>query len=802
MKRHQSHKKSGLEVAYIGNYNGPIPDNIDLVETEHDYVKTCRAISDNRSFVRIWVRHKSHSVWLCNFAEQIGIECQYSELTPLSILADRWNVTLPPWVTDEMVQSEALLDISVSGINADRFEDIVLSYFIDPVFVLKKLTEDNLSIIITSLTNSKTTALFEKHPIIQRCFDEKVTEWLSGSKLPWVQYICEHLKDDLEKLWKDLTLWRLLAGYPKRLLEFVVSTQSILSLPKIPLRALENMPLHRVAVEQATTQIELFFKEVIPTIETSDGLSKLIEYVSGVLSKEFQILTSLFSDERFSITPEMIELLQQKFNSCPGISSFQLSSLNRFIKPPLPNLPAEDVDWGSEQWMKWIIDEYIPYRHWQTLNQKSESGLEEVVGRFSDWYIREYDHLHQDESKSLVHLLHQWKDSINNDSVSLILLVDSLPLTFWKLFNDELVKAGFHMYSKNYCFAPLPSNTENSKPLLLSGEWTASGSKYESMLKERAQHDWQGKNVIYRPNLKSLSEVKLPDDPTVILLNYLSADELLHSDVELRNSTYEDELHRLFARLAETLRNLFDRWEGEREKFGLYVVSDHGTSRVLDEEKKSFESKTITKLFSNEKHRYAVLEKHEVEKIPINLWDLGYKFSRSFCNDRRVFFIPRGHNTVKVQNLGNGYIHGGASPEEILVPAAIYRPVKAIWKKIASRFLNLKMDRQSGKAEFYILRVTPIEIEIQNPNNESVNVSRVEVLCPNVDVKNYTTSEIPGGGRTKFSIELYFEKSAVDQDELILQFTYNIAGEEQVAELRSDAEFKSAQGNRLSLKDL
>jgi len=61
------------------------------------------------------------------------------------------------------------------------------------------------------------------------------------------------------------------------------------------------------------------------------------------------------------------------------------------------------------------------------------------------------------------------------------------------------------------------------------------------------------------PNLKSLTELELFKESSIILLNFLSSDEVLHSDVEERSSTFEEELFRLFSRLADSSKSLLDK---------------------------------------------------------------------------------------------------------------------------------------------------------------------------------------------------------------------------------------------------
>ena len=113
------------------------------------------------------------------------------------------------------------------------------------------------------------------------------------------------------------------------------------------------------------------------------------------------------------------------------------------------------------------------------------------------------------------------------------------------------------------------------------------------------------------------------------------------------------------------------------------------------------DSTVVSKLFPDEKHRFAVVNENQAENIPDNLWALGYRFKQPFVSDNRVFFLPSGHNTVRQAVRAKGYLHGGVTPEEVIVPTAIYKAIKVSWKRPAARFLNLDLIKESGRAKFF-----------------------------------------------------------------------------------------------------
>jgi hypothetical protein len=147
-------------------------------------------------------------------------------------------------------------------------------------------------------------------------------------------------------------------------------------------------------------------------------------------------------------------------------------------------------------------------------------------------------------------------------------------------------------------------------------------------------------------------------------------------------------------------------------------------------------------------------------------------------------------------------MHGGVSPEEVIVPTAIYKLGKVQWKQPAVRFPELKLSGAEGKAKFYIKRVVPIAVELQNLNDTSLEVKRIEVLSPEADVKHVETAEAPPNGSATVKVHCYFNESALDAGEVQLSIHYEIAGETRELQVELKCEFKSAMSGGLNLRDL
>jgi len=793
-----------IKVSHVGDFSQVVPDGMLLVESDHGYAKVCQQLIDHADAsdgAEVWVRQESHFRWLTSFVDQTGIAASFERQTPRRLLAARWDVSVPAWLEDQAVLAQDLLGMVPPKHKADNFQQALLVTCLGAPVGSKVLNEENLTAVLASLTDANAKQQFTKYPCLRQCLDDVCTGWADSSHDHWGRDVCKGLAGDANNLWRELTLWAILAGYPAKLLEFAVQPEKIAFLQSLPVETLADMQLHAVGTEQAWSQVEIFLKDVKPEIKDDASFLKLGTSASGRLPREFRELSSILRSDQFAPTPECIEIVKRTFRSCPGVSSTALSALDRLVQPTFSSALPDGSFRDAKAWIDWAVNEYFPYRRWQTLNQRYSQELEKDVQWFSDWYTNEYASVHHDGGLSLVHTLTQWRDAVVGDDLSIIIMVDCLPVAFWQILESAFTGVGFHRHSIDYRFAPLPTDTEHCKARVIEGGWEQNAKQYGSLLKGRIAADWPGKTGFYVPDLKSLGELGDLQTDTVILLNLLRSDEILHAEVESSGTTHEEELHRLFVRLADEVSSLTAAWAGQSDKVGIYVLTDHGAAMVLPEEIASLESQTIENLFDDDRYRFATVTASQADEIPENLWQLGYRFQEPFAAKDAVFFIPRGHNTVRSRRSTSSYMHGGASPEEVIVPTAAFRVIARAWPEPLWRFTGLSLSADNAAA-FYVCRTVRLNLEIQNQAHEPLNVLTSEVVCPPTDMEGASTPTIPAMGTGTVTYDCYFAKKAQSEDMLLIQLIYEIGGEERTLDIRLPAVFRSAQTGGFSLKDL
>lgn len=145
-------------------------------------------------------------------------------------------------------------------------------------------------------------------------------------------------------------------------------------------------------------------------------------------------------------------------------------------------------------------------------------------------------------------------------------------------------------------------------------------------------------------------------------------------------------------------------------------------------------------------------------------------------------------------------MHGGATPEEVIVPAGFFRLSKPAWKKPAARFLDLRLE--NGVAVFYVQRLNTIAMAIQNPNSEPIAVRDVRILTTGGEVRKCSRPTVGAKSEEKISFDCIFRPECKAQVEFNVQIEYTISGEEQSLSIAVKAAFKSAQTGGFQLKDM
>ncbi len=524
-----------IVVSYVGDLPESASQGIVVVNNDPEYIAACRLIDQaiqNNGAVEVWARSRNHFSWIRSFIGQTGAHAEFVEKTASSILSERWNVSVPDWISDADILAQHLLELNVSADARLSFETQLLTHFLGTPFAAAAMDAQNVAAVVMVLMEDSSEAAFEEYSVLRICLEKKCGQWKDASQETWVKKICETLPDASTTVWQWLSAWSLLRNYPDELLERILSLDHVSFVRSIPEEAVNDITLATDTREEALTQIDLLMNDASNQISSREDFRKVVDWLSGRLTEEFRHVSRLLSSGRFEPTHDDIKLVENRFRTCPGISRSQLKSLYHSVKPDYPTLIDASETWGAERWIQWTVNEYTPYRDWQVHNRQFDEELEKTVVRFSDWYVESYINIQGDMDLGLAHSLSFLEIDKSRNVLSIVLIVDCLPVNYSPLMDSALRDVGFRRHDSQHKYAALPTTTEHNKQALLCGTWDVSNKTYESLLKERSARDWGDTQTHYIASLKALLELQLTGYPAIVFINYLDVDDIMHADVQ------------------------------------------------------------------------------------------------------------------------------------------------------------------------------------------------------------------------------------------------------------------------------
>ena len=111
--------KNPLKLNFVGNLPGSSSDSTLVVVSDSDYCKASAILREGNTqgIEAFWVRHEHHFAWIKVQFEHYGLlineGIEISRTTPKSLLGERWRITIPEWLTDDLILSEGLLEKNI-----------------------------------------------------------------------------------------------------------------------------------------------------------------------------------------------------------------------------------------------------------------------------------------------------------------------------------------------------------------------------------------------------------------------------------------------------------------------------------------------------------------------------------------------------------------------------------------------------------------------------------------------------------------------------------------------------------------
>lgn len=224
----------------------------------------------------------------------------------------------------------------------------------------------------------------------------------------------------------------------------------------------------------------------------------------------------------------------------------------------------------------------------------------------------------------------------------------------------------------------------------------------------------EGRCITYG-ELKGLRGTALRDVFTAQQVVYI-----YHDQIDNAGENTEDEVFCACKKAVDEIEELILRIAGSGKTYRFIVTADHGFIYKRDPVCQSDKISTAEEAGKLKKRRYIVAKEPVVEDGVMNI-GLGHMLGN---DDDRIISYPCGTSVFAAKgNTGRNYVHGGSSPQEMLVPV-----------------IDIKMDR--GSVETRIVRIMLVSL-----------VQKITNLITTLDfIQSEPVSDVVKGTRYK----LYF----------------------------------------------
>lgn len=712
----------------------------------------------------IVVRHRACAAWLQRAAAKYGPErVTVQEITRRGRLGELWSVTVPAWVSEQDIERSDLLALPpLRAQPGQSFEDVILEAFYSPFLTYDRLPLNRLPELLEGYDQAAWEAA-DRRPLLQAIRRRQLEAWQEAAQSEGEKALVALLQADPEKLRGVLSRCRLLQNYPPEVGRRVLGqTWDQLRGMQLNLNALR---VDEGAIRDALDQVEVHFEATTKGGVTSEGIETLLAQVSGCTVAEFNRIERLLRLPAVKASRELLARVRKAFTPIQERVAARLADLDLLVEPPRPSQP--DPQWDADAWLAWAVREYLPYRFWLEEMGRLDQEVAGFAETYGDWLYDAFPGLTPSYPSLVYRAIQNSGAYLGADGVLLFIMMDNFNHKFFPEFQAMMQARGYFLQANAAYLSMLPTATEVSKKCMAVGQpQPFSGTAYEKPVEKTWAQYFAGKRVKYIPYVGDMKGIH-QHEHDIYVLNYTPIDGTLHDDTRQTGLSHAEAVRQHLHNLATTI-HAFALRLGIEKRLTVAICSDHGATVIPADTPNIIDKAFYAGRVLDKHHRYVSISDAQMKALPDNARFQCYFIERERFQLDANYLAARGYYRFAVTDE-NSYVHGGLTPEETIVPFAIFQRVAAKLKKPTVRLLTEEL-RYGVKSR--------ILLEIVNPNEQSLLDLRAEIRTPGVEAEAVELTELPANAVT----EIAFDGARVrrgtpgEPKQLAVRLTYQFAG--------------------------
>jgi len=747
----------------------PASSNAMLIEEIKDYVPSYSAIQTaihTNKQTTVVVRHKTCGNWLKRALQKYTDKAiAWSICTPRQVIESDWGVSVPTSVSDAEIIRSGLLDYDIRAKENQSFADILLEYFFCPQLGYAQFPQNQLVDVLNAYDASE----WEKSkdiPLVRRLYEKRLRQWLGKAQSEEERWLIELYRENPASLYQLLTTYKVIRGYPTNVQHRVLSdAYNILAFltPDV-----EQLPIKESGLKEAIDEIEIYLRSRTHPEMLIDEFTEIVESVSGGLLIEFNLIQEMLHSLSIPVTQEIISAVQTKFRPLQDRIPSELLALSNLVQPTHPKEPQSA--WTVDEWLSWAVREYLPYHFWLEEGNAVDEEIAEYAQMYGDWLYDNHLQLRHHYDYILYKAFINAQRELTQSEYALVVVIDNLTLKFFEILEALLQSHGYSSTLKKHYLTLLPSETNVCKRGLLSGQ-PSNQDIHARGYADIITQEWSGffgdKKVKYVPSLGELTN--LPSlDSNIYFLNYRPIDEVLHQSAEDIGQNHTELIRQFLSGLVSSIDEFAKKFEID-DQLLLCICSDHGSTKIPQQMPNPIDVKFFHERCQHETHRFIQLSDAEFSNLAENhRYQCYFLDKNTFGNDAN-YLIAKGYYRFK-QTEKSFYVHGGCTPEETIVPFALFKKSS----------IHLEKPRLSLFDNVFRYAVKSIiKLDIVNPNEYPLENVSLTIQQPDITYDEVLLAEIPAKQVITQKISCRFTRTAEKIEKLALTIHFQYRRQEQ-----------------------
>jgi hypothetical protein len=568
-----------------------------------------------------------------------------------SELASKLHSSLPAWCSDEFIVNYRLIEeFPIDDAFISSITELKILQLINPTLVMSSSPED----LLYAIRNIR-------HPIRSWVDDEIIKSHFYGifaQKLeqPEIIKVFEAIRVDnfssqLDVIFREIVVDKIRA--------FVLRTSIVF--PLQPRQILPSLVTKLRITPDWWDMVDLKIIIISLTQRTIQGIEngslepdEVSNIIFGYCEDQLRLIILSINDLPMIATDTLLEVIRNLKRSDTLEIEAAIQAQLQIAPPALLN-----VDSSGAQAMLWAAP-YLEY----AINafRRGNEPNEAISQSFSDWVVAQPTRL----------LNPQWnwravssavKIALEKKKIVVLLVVDAFGSILTRRLVDRLrdPKNGFHV-EERILFSPLPTITQIAKLAVASGKdvnklsgdaATSIGMSYRHLLTGTDEYQFI-KGWVAGPKIMA---------PTTRLLVFFEnqLDEKLHECLDF--SDLDAQLQIVDQKIFKLVKQWMLDAETRGEDIEIFITADHGLTKIstVDEFRPKEGLEVVGERF--------VKVLNDKGAAPVDFYKIRPEGAPSGC-----YFIPR--RRVRLITKDRPFVHGGATPEEVLIPLISIRPLR------------------------------------------------------------------------------------------------------------------------------